>query len=118
MAKSKKGKWKLSKSEVTWGTSLLWRDNDPFDIEIKPDEKHASPPGGKGYRQKLSQSRNFKNKNECITMTHEPTGIQSHGRIRGFYTRNEDQQLHQALINALFQNLEEKVAKHFKISGR
>lgn len=60
MEKSKKSKWKLNEAEVIWSTSLYWKDNDPFDVEIRRDETHQAPPGGKGYRQKLTQSRNFK----------------------------------------------------------
>lgn len=51
-------------------------------------------------------------------MTHVPTGIQSHGRFAGFYTRGEIQELHKELLNKLFQNLEDKVAKHLKVRGR
>ena len=118
MSKSKKGKWKLNESEITWESSLYWKDGDPFDIEIKPDEKHTQSPNGKGYREKINQSRNFKKTNECITMMHQPTGIKSHGRFYGCHTKSEEQKLHKELLNALFCNLENKVAKHLKIAGR
>jgi len=51
-------------------------------------------------------------------MTHIPTGIESHGRFFGFYTRSEIQKLHESLMALIFQNLENKVAKHLKIRGQ
>ena len=115
---AKINKWHLEPKETTWSTSLYWRDSDPFDVVITPDQKHARNPNGLGYRRSLSQSRNFNMTNKCVTMTHIPTGIESHGRFFGFYTRSEIQKMHESLMALIFQNLENKVAKHLKIRGR
>lgn len=115
---AKVNKWHLEPKETTWSTSLYWRDSDPFDIVINPDQKHASNPNGLGYRSKLSQSRNFNITNKCIQIKHTPTGIESHGRFFGFYTRSEIQEMNKLLMDLVFQNLENKIAKHLKIRGR
>jgi hypothetical protein len=85
---SKNNKWHLKPTETTRRTSSYFRDSDPFDVVIAPDHKHASNPNGLGYRSKLSQSRNFNMTDKRIQMTHIPTGIESHGRFLGLYTRS------------------------------
>lgn len=106
-----KKNWHLKREEVHWGSSLLWKDSDPFDLVLAPDGRHAKQPIGATGRARAQTDYR-------ITMTHAPTGVQVHGRYTGHYARKEKSQMEIILLNQLFQLLEKRVAKILAIPGR
>ena len=95
MPKSKR--WKLDPAEVTWGTG-----------------GHTST-----KRRKLRLSRQLDERSLRVRMLHLPTGIEVIGEVStGNYSRRDMHAARDALVEKLFAQLENKVARHFNISGR
>lgn len=88
-----KAKWKLDPNEVGWG----WE---------------GSSGGGTFERKtKITSCR--------ITAQHLPTKVQVKGEIKaGHYSKKEMKKLREDLRVRLFNELEQKVAKHLRIPGR
>lgn len=93
----KKGtpEWRLETKDVVGGTTSF-----------------SSGASGKGGRKTQARSRK-------IYLKHLPTDIRVEGEIpQGHYSREEMRRAHQALEEALFAELEERVAKALRIKGR
>lgn len=64
-------------------------------------------------------SRVLKTTSGTLSLTHTPTGITVTGEIpAGHYSKKTMQEKRKALKTALLAKLEDKVAKHLRISGR
>ena len=89
------GKWKLDPGEV--GRSF------------------SSSSSGKGGQ----FNRRLKVTSCKIVLTHLPTGLQVQGEIPpGGYSKQKMRKLREEMCQNLFSALEEKVAKHLRVSGR
>lgn len=78
---------------------------------------------GSGYRasgrKKASQSRALDKSGVQWTLVHLPTGLEVIGEIpQGHYSQKELDKEKSELLSHLFNELEDKVAKHLKIPGR
>ncbi len=97
MAKKKNDKWTLPKDEVTWG-------------------------GGGGTttnRKKLTRaSRAIDTRSWHFTLAHTPSGIEVSGEIpSGNYSQKQMQQEREKLFSTLWEQLQQKVAKHLRLPG-
>ena len=97
MAKKKNEKWSLPRGQVTWSVSGSTSTN----------------------RKKLtSASRAVDTRSYSFTLMHEPSSIEVSGEIpAGNYSKQQMQQEKDKLFSTLWLQLENKVAKHLRLSG-
>jgi hypothetical protein len=97
MGKPKQAPWRLS----------------PTDVAV------SSMNTALGGRRARRQSRELDLRSSIVTLTHTPTGASVQGTVpSGHYSRGEMSRLEQVLRNALFSQLEQKVARQLRIRGR
>lgn len=75
--------------------------------------------GRSGGRRRAAHSRALDVSGSEIRLTHRPTGIAVAGEVpEGRYSRAEMTRLKEDLRARLFAELEQRVARHLRISGR
>jgi hypothetical protein len=88
--------------------------------KLNPSEVHCSGWSGSVSNKRLiRQSRELRNTQAHLILTHFPTGIKVEGGIpAGRYSRNRMREMKAELNEQLFSRLETLVAKALRIPGR